>query len=159
MKEQFTETSTDREWFAAWIPKNKSAEQTPDQSPIDQARDELIAVTGHLIDPSPNGVRACLPHLERAVSLFSGFLETQDLETNDLETKDLPLLKPAIDSLRAELALATTLFENAYTFHAAWAAQLGLSLDGTPLQILYGRPGQPAPRRGSAEAWAEAWEG
>ena len=114
-------------------------------SQIEEVRAELQAVTTHLNDPSTKGIEASLPHLERAVTIFSGYVKV----------KQLPILEPAIDALRAELKLATMLFENAYTLQAGWATQLGLNLDGTAKQILYAGPGQTlaSPARPGAAIW------
>ena len=174
---QMKETTTEQgrstgggEWFAAWLPKPVSpkpvspshaesilveapeaaepVEPTPPApSPFEEARSELQAVTEHLIDPSAKGIRASIPHLERAVTAFGRYVKT----------KELPTVEPALDTLRAELALATTLFENAYSLQAGWASQLGLNLDGTPRQLLYSMPGAPVVSTGTSHA--ETWEG
>ncbi len=155
MKSQAT-THTDHEWFAAWMPcPTKSAETVETIAPesvlpasrgIAEVRLELKAVTEHLVDPTAQGIRASLPHLERAVTAFGRFVKM----------KELPTLEPALEALRTELALATLLFENAYSLQAGWAAQCGLNLDGTVKQLLYSRPGgEPAavPRSETGEVW------
>lgn len=154
------------EWFAAWLPRPPiplhpakptrppetvmEAEAAPEMSTaIDQVREELKLVTGHLLDPSAAAVKASLPHLERAVKLFSGYVKM----------KELPSLEPALDSLRAELALATMLFENAYALQAGWAAQVGLNLDGTPKQLLYSRPASNQALAAVIHQSETSWEG
>ena len=175
MKEQGTELGWSRkgdvmagaEWFADWLPKHASfpstahsepqprsnpTEDLPSCTPFDQIQLELKAVTGHLIDPSANGVRASLPHLERAVTGLSAFVKARELST----------IAPALESLRAEIAVASMLFENAYTLQAGWAAQAGLNLDGTAKQLLYSRPGEPraAPARQEIDIEnRDAWQG
>ena len=158
MKEQQLTPPAVQQWYTGFLPLPEtpprltlvpSAAQPNTELPtaIEEVRAELKAVTAHLIDPGTKGIQASLPHLERAVTVFSGYVKM----------KQLPILEPAIDALRAELALATLLFENAYTLQAGWAAQLGLNLDGTPKQILYAGPGQApalAPRLASV-----TWEG
>lgn len=158
MKEQQPTPPSDHQWCTGFLPPPEtpprltlvpppSTSQASNELPtaIDEVRAELKAVTAHLIDPSTKGIQASLPHLERAVTVFSGYVKM----------KQLPILEPAIDALRAELALATKLFENTYTLQAGWAAQLGLNLDGTPKQILYVGPGQtPAlPLRSASVTW------
>jgi hypothetical protein len=60
--------------------------------------------------------------------------------------------------LRDELALANRLFENAYALQATWAMHLGLNMDGSPRQLLYGRHGEPV--AGEIPAYPpETWEG
>lgn len=169
MKQQATELDpiAGAEWFAAWLPKPASspltahsvpqplsspAEDSPLSTPFDQIRIELKAVTGHLIDPSASGVRASLPHLERAVTALSAYVKAKELST----------IKPALNALRAELAVASMLFENAYALQAGWAAQAGLNLDGTAKQLLYSRPGEPcaAPARQEIDIEnRDAWQG
>ena len=128
------------EWYAAWLMKAEvkvtEAIQTEQvtSNVIEQIRAELKAVTDHLIDPGTQGIRASLPHLEKAVTAFGKYIKM----------KALPSVEPALESLRAELALATMLFENAYTLQAGWAAERGLNLDGTLKQLLYSRSGEPA---------------
>lgn len=153
MNEQVTEPrATDHnEWFAAFLPKRevppqdsaRTSEVAELPSAIEEVRTELRAVAGHLIDPSTAGVQASLPHLERAVAVFSDYVKM----------KQLPTLEPALDDLRSELALATMLFENAYTLQAGWAAQIGLNLDGSPKQLLYARPGQSAVSQPAVASW------
>ena len=167
MKEPTTEQRSETigaEWFAAWLPKPvaRSRSEVPEtvenidpfepkplsSSAIEEVRAELKAVTDNLIDPSAQGIRASIPHLERAVTAFGNYFKTRELPALD---------EPSLDALRAELALATKLFENAYSLQAGWAAQLGLNLDGTPKQLLYSRPGHAVV---SAEARAAGtWEG
>ena len=156
MKEQQLTPPAVQQWYTGFLPLPEtpprltlvpSAAQPNTELPtaIEEVRAELKAVTAHLMDPGTKGIQASLPHLERAVTVFSGYVKM----------KQLPILEPAIDALRAELALATLLFENAYTLQAGWAAQLGLNLDGTPKQILYAGPGQtPAlPPRPASVTW------
>ena len=158
MKEQQLTPPSVAQWFTGFPPPTATPPRLtlvppPDNAQpnnelptaIEEVRAELKAVTAHLIDPSTKGIQASLPHLERAVTVFSGYVKM----------KQLPILEPAIDALRAELALATILFENAYTLQAGWAAQLGLNLDGTLKQILYAGPGQtPAsPPRPASVTW------
>lgn len=133
------------EWFAPWLPK------TDAETTFEQVRDELRAVTGHLLDPSAFGVNASIPHLEAAVIAFSRFLKISEL----------PRIQPALSNLRAELALASQLFENAYSLQSGWAAQLGLNLDGTAKRLLYSRPGLPdlTPVGITAGDRRPAWEG
>lgn len=155
MKEQATRHS-DHEWFAAWMPQTpKPADHLEIIAPklillnaIEEVRIELKAVTEHLMDPTTQEIRASLPHLERAVIAFGSFVKT----------KQLPTIEPALDALRAELTLATLLFENAYTLQAGWAAQCGLNLDGTQKQVLYSRPGELSTLPPRCEA-SEVWEG
>ena len=167
------------EWFATWLPRpaaeppanlpeehpraerqasacaelqlrqapSESGTKLPDA--IEEVRNELEAVTGYLLDPGTKGIQASLPHLERAVNVFSGYVKT----------KELPLLAPALDSLRDELALATMLFENAYRLQAGWAEQLGLNLDGTPKQLLYSRPNSSHNQAPAAPRCETSWEG
>ena len=146
------------EWFATWLPRpaaeppaNLPAEHPRAVPPdaIEEVRNELEAVTGYLLDPGTKGIQASLPHLERAVNVFSGYVKT----------KELPLLAPALDSLRDELALATMLFENAYRLQAGWAEQLGLNLDGTPKQLLYSRPNSSHNQAPAAPRCETSWEG
>ena len=158
MKEQQLTPPSVAQWFTGFPPPTATPPRLtlvppPDNAQpnnelptaIEEVRAELKAVTAHLIDPGTKGIQASLPHLERAVTVFSGYVKM----------KQLPILEPAIDALRAELALANILFENAYTLQAGWAAQLGLNLDGTLKQILYAGPGQtPAsPPRPASVTW------
>ena len=152
MKEPATEQDNlegRAEWFADWLPPAIERERL---TAIEEVRSELKAVAGHLIDPSAYGVEACIPHLERAVAAFGSYFKMKEPATSEAASPS-----PTLDALRSELALATTLFENAYVLQAAWAAQSGLNLDGTPRQLLYSRPGQAPPRTGTATV--EVWEG
>jgi hypothetical protein len=144
------------EWFAAYLPKRAAspesepaavaavaaaavppAAELPPPAFIDEVRAEIDAVTRNLADPSAAGVRASIPHLERAIAALGNHVKSPEASE--------AIQPPAIASLRAELAIATRLFENAYELHAVWATQLGIHLDGTPRQLLYGRPGQLEP--------------
>ena len=162
-----TETAGGVEWFAAWLPKPAASVAQPVQlladqgvrpvghsSFFDEVRVELKAVTDHLIDPSAAGVRASLPYLERAIAIFQNHIPFANLPAGASSA-----LKPSIDSLCAELALANRLFENAYTLQAGWASQLGLNMDGTARQLLYSRPGDPAGSLTVSQPAAGTWEG
>ena len=150
------------EWFAAWLPKPNSVVPCLPAEPlrpseVNEIRIEIQAVAGHLIDPGATGVRACLPHLERAISLFGSHVNCANVNRANVNRANVPALpvpEPALDDLRRELALASGLFENAYMLQEGWAAQLGINLDGTPRQLLYSRPGAPQnePATGSWEA-------
>jgi len=142
MEEQ--RTGREAEWYASWLPK--PVEEGP--CFVDEVRAELKAVTGHLLDPSAAGVRAAIPHLEHAIALFG--------KHTAVSTDQPATLRPALDALREELALANRLFENAYALQSGWAMQVGLNMDGSPRQLLYGRHGEAV----AGEALPpETWEG
>jgi len=140
---------TEREWFAAWLPKPTAVHAEPEgASFVDEVRTELKAVTGHLLDPSAAGIWAAIPHLECAIALFA--------QHTPLAPGQPATLRPALDALREELALANRLFENAYELQSGWATQVGLNMDGSPRQLLYGRHGESV----ASEALPpDTWEG
>jgi hypothetical protein len=164
------------EWFAAWLPKRTVVEMVPSpvsreesvQIPeptiepeslcdIEFVRAELEAVSQHLTDPSATGIRAAIPHLERAVAVFSDQIRPAISPVSDIPGGGVRI---AIEALCAELAHATRLFENAYQLHSNWATQLGIYLDGTPRQLLYGRPEHSTLKAASSGDFAaSSWEG
>jgi hypothetical protein len=165
-----TEATGSAEWFAAWLPKPvvPSPEASPESEPtpgIDAVRAELAAVSRHLTDPSAAGVRAAIPHLERAVAVFTSQIQAAALPVPGQSDSATGIVRVAIESLRSELAHATYLFENAFQLHANWATQLGINLDGTPRQLLYGRPDHDAPKDDAPKGeylngvGANSWEG
>jgi hypothetical protein len=137
------------EWFAAFLPKATLSRDPPAQPPTDvqvepratvslaAVREEIEAISGHLTDPSADGVRAAIPHLERAIEALSN--QTASIRSG-VSYPAVPM--QGIDALRSELARANRLFDHAYELHAVWATQLGIHLDGTPRQLFYTRPGK-----------------
>ncbi|HEY3742370.1 MAG TPA: hypothetical protein VGL53_21115 [Bryobacteraceae bacterium] len=149
------------QWFAAWMPKAEqkievatvAADPRPRPAPslgIGQVRAELEAVCRHLTDPSADGVRAAIPHLERAVDVFKSQVQPAAADKGSAS-----VVLAGVHAIRSELASATRLFENAYQFHSDWATQLGIHLDGTPRQLLYSRPSA----RVLESAAGSSWEG
>jgi len=146
-----TPAGASAEWFAAWLPKPavplpEGFSKSEPIGGIEAVRAELAAVSRHLTDPSAAGVRAAIPHLERAVAVFTDQIKPAALPVPAQSDSATGVVRVAIESLRSELAHATYLFENAFQLHANWATQLGINLDGSPRQLLYGRPDHHAPK-------------
>jgi hypothetical protein len=107
---------------------------------------ELAKVRMHLLDPSAKGVAGCIPHLERAIGVFQTALSGEPIALADA----------ALNDLRAQLAEASRLFQNAYALQAGWAAAIGLNPDGTPASGLYAPSGEwisPEPAVKEAGSW------
>lgn len=157
------------DWFAAWMPRPAQKSEAPPavaavvraepSAGLGEVRAELEAVCRHLSDPSAAGVRAAIPHLERAVDVFRSQVQPA-AESAHGDPGSAGVILQGVEALRSELASATRLFENAYQFHSDWATQLGIHLDGTPRQLLYARPSAAAVESAAGPGcWAGSWEG
>ena len=110
---------------------------------IDEVRAELRAVTDHLVVSGGAGVSASLPHLERAVAVFS----------SQIDTMGRSAASSSISALREELALANRLYDNAYALQAGWQGGPN-PWDPEVKPVLYGRPGEAIQEpRPSAATW------
>lgn len=170
------------EWFAAWLPKSTreqvelgtgsgdfegssefgevSVEPNLERDTgIATARAALAEVRECLNDPSAEGLRRAIPHLEQAVGALgerrAGSTAREGPEFGEGSTSGGN--REALRLLWRELALANQLFENAYAIQAGWARELGLTLEGKPEELqLYGHSGEHVPAKALS---GDLWEG
>ena len=104
---------------------------------VRRARSGVQDVLALLVRPTPEAIRECAVHLERAIETvrqLEACLAEPGLENPQV-------LRAELDELRHELARARTLLEHAFQFQAGWYRMLSGMLGG------YSREGIPDPLR------------